>query len=185
MLQHDKHRLGLFTEYTMILKYCFFFFFCQIKTHTGAKLPNSKLHFVITGRQQKAPVKVSAASALPPIYIALCIGIANKETTATICHSFIALFFFMQPLRCSLIIYIFACKTNCWLRLFQDVQSYINTPHLLSAGTHCVFVFFVCFFCINTDLPTHDRLGFKSVEHFHTDVVSLSHDIRFVLTCMF
>lgn len=78
MVKHAKHRL--FTEHRIILKYCFLLFFYQQKAHSGAKLPNSKLHFVIIGRQHKAPVKVSAASAVPPIYIALCIGIANKET---------------------------------------------------------------------------------------------------------
>lgn len=73
------------------------FFLGQQKTHTRAKLPDSKLHFIITGREHKAPVKVSAVTAVPPIYIALCIGTANKETIGTICHSFIAvLLFFSQ-----------------------------------------------------------------------------------------
>lgn len=142
MLQHDKHRLGLFTEYTIILKYCFFFF-CQIKTHTGAKLPNSKLHFVITGRQQKAPVKVSAASALPPIYIALCIGIANKETTATICHSFIAVFFLCSHLDAALLF------TYLHARQIVDYVSFrmcsrISTPRTFCRQDHIVFLFLLC-----------------------------------------
>lgn len=62
---------------------------CQ-ETDFRTKHRNPKLHLVITGRQQKAPVKVSAVSAVPPVYIALCIGIANKETIGAICHSFIA-----------------------------------------------------------------------------------------------
>lgn len=65
----------------------------KIKKHTQ---PNSMLNFVFAGRKHKAPVKFYAASAVPPIYIASCIGIANKETTGTICHSFIAELFLSQ-----------------------------------------------------------------------------------------
>lgn len=132
-----------------------------------AKLPNSKLHFVITGRKHKAPVQVSAASAVPPIYIASCIGIANKETTGTICHSFIAVLLFFspnQPLRCSLVIYIFACKTNCSLCLFQDTQSY-QCPTPLGRNT-----MFSCHLChhwtqvLPLNLPVWDT--FLKVESF-------------------
>lgn len=88
----------IYRETTISLKYILLFL--QPKTHTGATLQNSKLNFVIIGRRHKAAVKVSAASAVPPIYIyiALFIGIADKETIGTICHSFIAGFFLLsQP----------------------------------------------------------------------------------------
>lgn len=96
----------------------------HIYTHTGAKLLKSKLNFVITGRQHKAPVTVSAASAVPPIYIALCIEIANKGTIGTICHSFIAVLLFFS---------LSATQTQtCHLHIcMQDKQSYtlyISTP---------------------------------------------------------
>lgn len=136
------------TDYVweIILKYCCCFFLSierrrtTKKIHTGAELPNLKPHFAIIGRQHTVPVKVSAASALPCIYIALCIGIANKETIATICHSFIAVFFFFfelhnHPLtcRCRLVIYIFAfcMQDKLPIMSFQDASHYINTKHLL------------------------------------------------------
>lgn len=134
----------MFIYRAAIWKYCIFFNFFPVnkKIHTRAKLPNSKLHFVITGRQHKAPVKVSAASAVPRIYIALCIGIANKETIGTICHSFIAVgFFFPQSATYMQPCHLHICmQDKLSIMSFLRMCSSISIPRTFCGEEHNVLL---------------------------------------------